>query len=68
MKSKFGPEELEIRGQMVTQMLAEIQELKEVSLAGYIRKQQNNGRGGMLINMEESEAFKGPLGKENISA
>lgn len=49
---------------MVTQMLAEIQELKEVSLAGYIRKAQNNGRAGMLINMEESEAFKGPLGEK----
>lgn len=46
---------------MVSQMLAEIQELKEVSLAGYVRG-YNNNRGGLIVNMEESEAFKGPLG------
>lgn len=64
-RSKFGPEELEVRGQMVTQMLAEIQELKEVSLAGYIRKSYPKGGGlpaGLIVPMEESEAFKGPLG------
>jgi hypothetical protein len=49
---------------MVTQMLTEIQELKEVSLAGYIRKGNFNGNAmaGMIVPMEESEAFKGPMG------
>lgn len=63
-QSKFAPEELEVRGQMVTQMQTEIQELKEVSLAGYIRKGNFNGNAmaGMLVPMEESEAFKGPMG------
>ena len=64
-QSKFAPEELEVRGQMVTQMLTEIQELKEVSLAGYIRKGNFNGNAmaGMIVPMEESDAFKGPMGK-----
>ena len=62
VQSKLTPEELEVRGQMVSQMLAEIQELKEVSLAGYVRG-YNNNRGGLIVNMEESEAFKGPLGR-----
>lgn len=60
-QSKFSPEELEVRGQMVQQVLAEIQELKEVSLQGYVRNYQGN-RGGLIMPMEESEAFKGPLG------
>jgi len=49
---------------MITQMLTEIQELKEVSLAGYIRKGNFNGNpmAGMIVPMEESDAFKGPMG------
>ena len=46
---------------MVQQMLAEIQELKEASLQGYVRNYQGN-RGPLIMPMEESEAFKGPLG------
>ena len=46
---------------MVHQMLAEIQELKESSLQGYVRNYQGN-RGPLIMPMEESEAFKGPLG------
>jgi hypothetical protein len=61
-QSKFSPEELEVRGQMVQQMLAEIQELKEASLQGYVRGYQGNVRAGLIMPMEESEAFKGPLG------
>ncbi len=63
-QSKYSPEELEVRGQMVQQVLAEIQDLKEASLQGYVRGYQG-GRGGPIIMpmpMEESEAFKGPLG------
>ena len=49
---------------MVTQMLTEIQELKEVSLVGYIRKGNFNGNAmaGMIVPMEDSDAFKGPMG------
>ena len=61
-QSKFSAEELEVRGQMVAQMQAEIQELKELSLAGYVRG-YNGNKGGLIVTMEESEAFKGPLGK-----
>ena len=45
-------------------MLREIQELKEVSLAGYIRKGNVNGNSmaGLIVPMEESEAFQGPMG------
>ncbi|GAB5030092.1 soluble nsf attachment protein receptor [Nannochloropsis oceanica] len=63
-KSKFAPEELEVRGQVVNQMLREVQELKEVSLAGYIRKGNvtGNNMAGLIVPMEESEAFQGPMG------
>lgn len=66
MQSKFSPEELEVRGQMVQQVLAEIQELKEISLQGYVRNYQGN-RGGLVMPMEESEAFKGPLGASELT-
>ncbi|TFJ87672.1 hypothetical protein NSK_001022 [Nannochloropsis salina CCMP1776] len=62
-KSKFSPEELEMRGKMVSQMMSEIQELKELSLAGYIRKKNNTpGAVGLFAPVEESDAFRGPIG------
>ena len=46
-------------------MLREVQELKEASLAGYIRKGNVNGKSmaGLIVPMEESEASQGPMGK-----
>jgi len=63
LQSKFSPEELEMRGKMVSQMMSEIQELKELSLAGYIRKKNNTpGAVGLFAPVEESDAFRGPIG------
>jgi hypothetical protein len=59
VQSKLNPEEMEMRGNMVTQMQNEVQELKELALSGYVRGIQGNRIG--LVGMEESEAFKGPL-------
>lgn len=61
VQSKWAPEELEARGGMVTSMATQIQELKETSLKGYVRNYQN--RAVALVAMQDSEAFRGPLGE-----
>lgn len=62
MQSKFSPEELQLRASMLAQMQTEIQQLKDMSLAGYV-KNYNNSRPGVLFTIEESDVMKGPLGK-----
>jgi len=61
LKSKFSNEELTLRASYLNQITQEVQQLKELSLAGYVKNYGN--KTGLVMNLEESDAFKGPVCK-----
>ena len=46
---------------MLSQISAEVHQLKDMSLAGYV-KNFNTTRTNLIVNMEDSDAFKGAVG------
>ena len=58
LQSRKSKEELDMRSQMVDNLKKEVQELKALTLAGYVKNYDKN-RISMVVNIEQSDAFSG---------
>jgi len=52
---------------MVENLQKEVQELKALTLAGYVKNYDKN-RVAIVVNMEQSDAFHGPIGQLLVAA
>jgi hypothetical protein len=53
-RSKFTPEELSLRQKILVDLQAEIQAVKELQRAGYVK----GYKGAQMVTMEQSEMFR----------